>query len=55
MTSRFLCAICVLVAQGFMFAQGELMGVDGVIALVQANMSEAFVMKRPRRKARPTI
>ena len=52
MTSRFLCAICVLVAQGFMFAQGELMGVDGVIALVQANMSEAFVMKRLKKEGK---
>ena len=42
----------------FMFAQappaertqGELLGVDGVIALVQANMSETLVMKRLKRE-----
>ena len=33
-------------------AQGELLGVDGVIALVQANMSETLVMKRLKREGK---
>ena len=55
-----LAATCFLGAEGLIFAQvpsaghnqDQLTGVDGIIALVQANMSEAFVMKRIKREGK---
>lgn len=57
---RVLVAAGLLIAQGPMFAQtstpennqNQLSGVDAIIALVQANMSESFVIKHIKREGK---